>query len=334
MASLDDLIEIQDIFLQRAECGQILDEARREELQNVYDENYARYNELDKKLHEMLEQAGLDYDFETEKREFLENLVSTSHINLAGEDPAIYFEKLVSVYGERELANFSYTDYGSQYSELDPETNYDGMYEENNDYYTEFPSKTFTILDFMYGEEDKVIERVSDEVLRRQLLGSKLKVLQEKGIDIAQYIKDYASSVAKNNSDITVVFDEMGEVNINETLENFANLPISQDKNFYLYLATQLDEMEMPFETFLDYVDPNMMDSEFGPEICNARNTKQYEYQKEFAYRKPIDPALLAWLRGKDDELTSLEAEEKTITETEALIEKQTEKEGQDIGEN
>lgn len=54
--------------------------------------------------------------------------------------------------------------------------------------------------------------------------------------------------------------------------------------------------------------------------------------------------AFLDWLEGKNDEqsplqkreteLASLEAEEKTIAEAEALIEKQTEKEGQDIGEN
>ena len=39
-------------------------------------------------------------------------------------------------------------------------------------------------------------------------------------------------------------------------------------------------------------------------------------------------------LQQRETELTSLETEEKTITEAEALIEKQTEKEGQDIGEN
>lgn len=59
---------------------------------------------------------------------------------------------------------------------------------------------------------------------------------------------------------------------------------------------------------------------------------------------KEQDNAFLDWLEGKNDkqsplqkrenELASLEAEEKTIAEAEALIEKQTEKEGQDIGEN
>ena len=39
-------------------------------------------------------------------------------------------------------------------------------------------------------------------------------------------------------------------------------------------------------------------------------------------------------LQQKEQELSTLEAEEKTIFETEALIEKQTGKEGQDIGEN
>ena len=39
-------------------------------------------------------------------------------------------------------------------------------------------------------------------------------------------------------------------------------------------------------------------------------------------------------LQQKEAKLSSLEAEEKTIAEAEALIEKQTGKEGQDIGEN
>ena len=42
----------------------------------------------------------------------------------------------------------------------------------------------------------------------------------------------------------------------------------------------------------------------------------------------------VAKLSSRESELSSLEAEEKTITEAEALIEKQNEKEGQDIGEN
>ena len=29
------------------------------------------------------------------------------------------------------------------------------------------------------------------------------------------------------------------------------------------------------------------------------------EYKKEFVYSKPVDPALLAWLKGKDDELSA-----------------------------
>ena len=36
---------------------------------------------------------------------------------------------------------------------------------------------------------------------------------------------------------------------------------------------------------------------------------------------------------GREEELSALEAEAKTISEAEALIDKQTEKEGQDIGE-
>ena len=38
-------------------------------------------------------------------------------------------------------------------------------------------------------------------------------------------------------------------------------------------------------------------------------------------------------LQQREEELSALEAEEKMISEAEALIDKQTEKEGQDIGE-
>lgn len=57
---------------------------------------------------------------------------------------------------------------------------------------------------------------------------------------------------------------------------------------------------------------------------------------------KSIDPELKQWLNGgesktplkqREDELSSLEAEAKTIDEAEELIDKQAEKEGQDIGE-
>ena len=50
---------------------------------------------------------------------------------------------------------------------------------------------------------------------------------------------------------------------------------------------------------------------------------------------------LVAWLKGgktsplktREEKLSKLEKEAKTISEAEALIDKQTEKEGQDIGE-
>ena len=74
------------------------------------------------------------------------------------------------------------------------------------------------------------------------------------------------------------------------------------------------------------------------------------DYQKEFYsiddmlekvqfnehYRKLLDEIhhiRANELQNREAELSSLEAEEKTISEAEALIGKQTEKEGQDIGE-
>lgn len=335
MVKIDDLIEMQKIFVEREEYEQAMKKAASEELQEKYVVNYARYDELDQKLAEMLERAGLENDFYTVKTKFLENLISTNYISQMEETPQEYFKKMIELYGEKELVDFSYTEHDDQWFdlELDSESNYENeMYEENDEYYNQFSNKTFTILDFVQGEEDKIIGMVSNEVLRKQLLGSRLKDL---AVLYHNDFEEYVNEAVRHGAifDANAIKDELGLIDVEALLSNFEHSEISQDKNFYLFLAAHLDEKEMPFETFLDYIDPKMMDSEFGPEICNARNTKQYEYKKEFAYRKPIDPELLAWLRGKDDELSVEEAEAKTISEAEALRDELEGKQGQNKGE-
>lgn len=57
-----------------------------------------------------------------------------------------------------------------------------------------------------------------------------------------------------------------------------------------------------------------------------------FEYDIETGSARKIDDKK-SLLQSKEQELSALEAEEKTISEAEALIAKQTEKDGQDIGE-
>jgi len=152
--------------------------------------------------------------------------------------------------------------------------------------------------------------------------------------DVAQYIREYVNGASEHGNNDVVFLDEYGDVDIEDTLANFSILPISKDKNFYLYLAKYLDEMQLSFETLLDYIDPDMVDQKFGLTLANVINTKQqYGYSDDFSYspKTSTDRALIEWLEGKEEELSALEKEQKTISEAEALIDQQ--KEGQDIGE-
>lgn len=289
----------------------------------------AKYEQQDAELDEMLESIGIDskYEFDYKKRKYLETLVSTEHISTIGEDPEDFFKKLIELYGEKELTDFTYAgEEMEMLSDSEYEDEYEEEYDNSNSHYT------YRISDFVSGDEDKIIGLVSDTTLREVLLASKLEFMNKNGIgDVSQYIQEYVNGASEHGHNDVVFLDEYGDVDIENTLANFSILPISKDKNFYLYLVKHLDEMEVPFETLLDYIDPNMIDDEFGPELAEVSNTKQYEYQDKFSYKPPVNPTLLAWLEGKEDELSSLEKEEKTISEAEALIDQQ--KEGQDIGE-
>jgi len=262
----------------------------------------------------------------------LSQIISEQHIRDI-EDPKKFFKKLIDLYGEEGLARFYHDEYSSE--DLDNISYNDETEEYEYDSNTSFPSKTYTISDFIAGEEDKIIELITDETLRRKLLESKLKFMNVNSTaDITQHIQEYVDGAIEHGHNNVAYLDEHGMVNIESTLANFENLPISKDKNFYAYLATHLDEMNLPFETFLEYVDPDMIDDAFGPDLCAAKNTLQYQYKDEYAYKEPpLNPELLAWLEDKNDKLTSLETEAKTLSETEALREELEGKKGQNIGE-
>lgn len=353
MGKLDDLIAIRNAINVNDELEQrikryyenesSLDAKQKEELNELGGIEFlqSQYEQQDAKLDEMFESIGVGskYEFEDEKRKYLETLVSKEHISTIGEEPEDFFKKLIELYGEKELTNFTFAgeekewmpeneDYGIEmsYEDYGIEMSYD--YENEDDLYNNY---TYRISDFVSGNEDKIIGLVSDTTLREVLLASKLEFMNTNDIgNVDQYIREYANG-ANEHGHNAVFLDEYGDVDIEDTLACFSNLPISKDKNFYLYLAKYLDEMEVPFETLLDYIEPNMIDDEFGLELAEVSNTKQYEYQDEFSYELPVKQTLLTWLKSKEDELSSLEKEEKTISEAEALIDKQ--KEGQDKGE-
>lgn len=293
-----------------------------------------QYEQQEAELDEMLESIGIGskYEFDFEKRKYLEDLVSTEHISTIGEKPDTFFEKLIELYGEKELANFSYThgyeeDFPAEYEEYEEYDSYQS--DEEGSYYTHH------ISNFVSGDEDKIIGLVSDPTLREVLLASKLEFIDGNGIgDVIQYIQEYVDGATKkgHNHNDMVFLDEYGGIDIEETLANFSILPISKDKNFYLYLAKHLDEMKLPSETLLKYINPDMIDEKFTKTYNEVVNSRKYEYTDEFSSSPKITSRkdLIEWLEGKEKELSVLEKEEKTISETEALIDQQ--KDGQDIG--
>lgn len=235
------------------------------------------YAQLNQRLENFQEGKHLSlFDFYEYKTRFLNQLVSTQHIRDVGEEPKEFFKKLIELYGEDELADFGYREYSDEVADFETEE-----YIEDYDIYDiDNNSRLFTISDFVFGEEDELIELISDEDLRKELLASKLEYLYKNGVDIAQYIQEYVDAAAKHDISNLVYLDEYEEVDLEATLSDFASLPISQDRNFYLYLVKHLDEMGVNFETLLDYIDPNMIDEEFGTALAQVKNTKQYEYQE------------------------------------------------------
>ena len=296
-----------------------------------------QYEQQDAELDEMLESIGIGskYEFDFEKRKYLEGLVSTEYISEIGEKPDTFFRKLIELYGEKELADFSYTYGGEEDFPSEYEEDFPSEYEEHDNYQSDAEESYYTyhISDFVSGDEDEIIGVVSNPTLREVLLASKLKFIDgnDRG-DVTQYIQEYVEGAIKKGHNDMAFLDEYGGIDIEETLANFSNLPISKDKNFYLYLAKHLDEMNLSSETLLKYIDPDMVDENFTMTYNNVVNSRKYEYTDEFSYSHKITSSkdLVEWLEGKDKELSILEKEEKTISEAEALIEQQ--KDGQDIG--
>ena len=119
-------------------------------------------------------------------------------------------------------------------------------------------------------------------------------------------------------------------------------LPIKDEnkRNFYINLCIKNNLSE----SIIDMIDSEISVKYIAEELKTMplqelKNLREKAIKDNWPKSKIdlIDLAIngrdVTKLSSKESELSSLEAEEKTISEAEALIDKQTEKEGQDIGE-
>ena len=156
----------------------------------------------------------------------------------------------------------------------------------------------------------------------------------------------------------SIVFDD-SEMNHNLTIKE-ALWTLSED---YLHDELEYEDEEQPVITLEDlteadkeleefYTEHPEMDNRPDSQIPEGMSMEEYseamgvhinEFGEIIRPQKSIeqDEELMAWLNGskmsplktREEQLSKLEKEAKIISEAEALIDKQTEKEGQDIGE-
>ncbi len=156
----------------------------------------------------------------------------------------------------------------------------------------------------------------------------------------------------------SIVSDD-SEMNNNLIIEE-ALRTLSKD---YLHDELEYEEEEEPVITLEDlteadieleefYTEHPEMDNRPDSQIPEGMSIEEYseamgvhinEFGEIIRPQKSIEQndELVAWLKGgktsplktREEKLSKLEKEAKTISEAEALIDKQTEKEGQDIGE-
>ena len=190
-----------------------------------------------------------------------------------------------------------------------------------------------TLHDFIQGKEDQLVGIASTQPLKTALLASKLRTIDEVDMDVSAAINEYSEETYKYGKNYCYN-DEYGIPDTRGTLLNLAVLPILEDRNFYMYLVKHIDETQLPIKNLVAYIDPEFINEQFINDLKKARETKTYEYQNEETNNRrdeSIDGELIAWLEGKEKTLTSLEKEEKKISEAEQLIDMQ--KDGQNKGE-
>ena len=318
--------------------------------QEELDRLTASYEEAQSKFENMLEQKGInssgvfDFDFDV-KQKWLGELISKNHISQMEEEPSDYFKKLIQLFGEKELANFSYMidedGNGLSYDDMeedvieedyDDEIDYSDDDEYDNSDSSDYSGQAYSKIDisnFIYGEEDKIVRIAKTDELRSKLFASKLSFMNTSGIgDIYSCFEEYAEQAKKYNTFDSVFYDEDGYIDYDDTLNNFGILPISDDKNFYLYIMKHKDEMQIPFGTLIQYIKGKLLkDADFVLAMEEVDRNGEYNYNFKYAY----SPDMIKILAQKAEEKRKLTEEERKISEAEALIQKQNE--GQNIGE-
>lgn len=316
--------------------------------QEELDRLTSSYEEAHSKFEDMLEQKGINpsgvfaFDFDV-KQKWLGELISNNHISQMEEEPSAYFKKLIQLFGEKELANFSYMidldGNGLSYDDMeedaieedyDDEIDYSDDYEYDNSDSSEYSGQEYSKVDishFIFGEEDKIVRTAKTDELRSKLFASKLSFMKANGIgDIYLCFEEYDEQAKKYNTFDSMFYDEYGYIDYDDTLNNFGILPLSDDRNFYLYCMKHKDEMQIPFETLIQYVKGTLLKDDFALAMEEVDEKGEYSYNPKYAY----SPDMLKLLAQKAAEKKQLTEEERKISEAEALIEKQNE--GQNIG--
>lgn len=346
-----------DLYQEVSETEESIEELD-EELKKIGDVEVlqSKYEQQENKVLETTGASSTSEFYELEEK-FLENLIFNEDIANVGESPEEYFKKLIQLYGEEELAHYSR--YAPVYKENDPDNIYENYYDEYEESYEDNLEESYeedfdgleiheklanddstvyfayphTLHDFIQGKEDQLVGIASTQSLKTALLASKLRTIDEVDMDVSAAINEYSEETYKYGKNYCYN-DEYGIPDTRGTLLNLAVLPILEDRNFYMYLVKHIDETQLPIKNLVAYIDPEFINEQFINDLKKARETKTYEYQNEETNNRrdeSIDGELIAWLEGKEKTLTSLEKEEKKISEEEQLIDMQ--KDGQNKGE-
>lgn len=176
------------------------------------------------------------------------------------------------------------------------------------------------------------------------------------------YLLDLYDALKSELLPDSVIFDDAEMYHnsvIKEALEKLSRDYLHEELD-YGYLDSYEEEPEITTEDLTEadkeleefYTEHPEMDNRPDSQIPEGMSVEEYseamgvhinEFGEIIRPQKSIeqDEELMAWLNGskmsplktREEQLSKLEKEAKTISEAEALIDKQTEKEGQDIGE-
>ena len=225
--------------------------------------------------------------------------------------------------------------------------------------------KTLNIEELVDYLVDEIDEPYFDPDYGYEDVEGNTRVLKELGYDYEElkdaereedafYINEYGEIIrpADEELDYTIsqeLKDEHHQEAIDPELEQWLNggkakTPIQQAKgektyDFFGSKATEKEIIEGINEDAIYYWDiiDIIRENETIRDMVLRKITSLDVTSEEYAdYRKLLDEIhhiRAKELQKRDAELSSLEAEEKTISEAEALLDKQTKKEGQSIGE-